>query len=134
MISKLIPAGLLAIGLAVSMSNITPAAAGNYNITIGIEKNQHKMKIKKHHKDLYVSHRHKKYRHYNICTPGKAVHKAERKGLRRARIEHVGHKYILVKGRGGGGRVQVAFYRNSPKCKIAWVDHSRKHRHGRIQF
>ena len=134
MITKLIPAGVLALGLAISMASVTPAAAGNLNFTIGIEKNQHKVTVKKHYRGRHLPYWHKKPRHLDICTPGKAVHKAERKGLRRARIEQVGHRFVLVKGRSGGSRVQVAFYRNSAECKIAWVDRSRNYRHGRIQF
>jgi hypothetical protein len=40
----------------------------------------------------------------------------------------------MVGGRKLGSRVKVAFYRNSPHCRVAWVDRSPVYRYGRVQY
>jgi hypothetical protein len=51
------------------------------------------------------------------CTPGRALDKAERMGIYRARIADVDRRTITVRGRSGGERVYVTFAR-SPRCPI----------------
>jgi hypothetical protein len=43
------------------------------------------------------------------CTEDRALDKAERMGIRRARIESVGRREITVRGRQDGDRVRVTF-------------------------
>jgi hypothetical protein len=51
------------------------------------------------------------------CHPGQALNKASRMGVRRARIEHVGHRSIKVSGRSRGDYVSVRFAR-APGCPV----------------
>jgi ABC-type sugar transport system substrate-binding protein len=51
------------------------------------------------------------------CTPRRAVDKAERLGVRRARVVDVGRRTIDVAGRRHGERVIVTFAR-APHCPI----------------
>jgi hypothetical protein len=61
------------------------------------------------------------YRHdrrYNrFCTPNRALNKAERLGIRRARVVDVDRRTIDVVGRKHGDRVRVTFAR-APHCPI----------------
>ncbi len=52
-----------------------------------------------------------------VCTPNRALNKAERLGIRRARIVDVGRRTIEVRGRQRGERVEVTFGRG-PNCPI----------------
>jgi hypothetical protein len=53
-----------------------------------------------------------------ICTEGRALGKAERMGIRRARIADVGRRTIEVRGRDrSGDRIYVTFGR-SPSCPV----------------
>ncbi|PSJ59325.1 hypothetical protein [Pseudaminobacter soli (ex Li et al. 2025)] len=45
------------------------------------------------------------------CSPEQALNKADRMGLRRARIETVGRRFVEVSGRSGGRWVSVTFER-----------------------
>ncbi len=54
---------------------------------------------------------------YRGCTPGRALDKAERMGIRRARIADVSRRTISVVGRSRGDRVHVTFAR-APRCPI----------------
>jgi hypothetical protein len=51
------------------------------------------------------------------CTPGRALNKAERMGLHRARIADVDRRTITVRGRSRGERVFVTFAR-APHCPV----------------
>ena len=52
------------------------------------------------------------------CTEGRALGKAERMGVRRARIGDAGHRTIQVSGRDRRGeRIRVTFGR-SPSCPV----------------
>ena len=51
------------------------------------------------------------------CTPGRALDKAERMGIRRARIDFVSRRAIGVIGRSHGDRVSVTFAR-APRCPV----------------
>lgn len=56
-------------------------------------------------------------RHGRECTPGHALDKAERLGVRRARIIDVNRRTIDVAGRRHGDRVVVTFAR-APHCPV----------------
>ncbi|MFC3208906.1 hypothetical protein [Aquamicrobium soli] len=51
-----------------------------------------------------------------VCTPGKAVAKARRLGVRHARVRSIGHRTIRVTGTRYGHRVNLTFSkaRNCP--------------------
>lgn len=51
------------------------------------------------------------------CTPDRALWKAERMGIRRARVADVGRHSISVSGRSRGDRVWVRFGR-APSCPV----------------
>lgn len=51
------------------------------------------------------------------CTPDRALDKAERMGIYRARIADVDRRTITVRGRSRGERVYVTFAR-APRCPI----------------
>ena len=51
------------------------------------------------------------------CTPGRALNKAERMGVRRARIADVSRRTITVVGRSYRGRAVVTFAR-APRCPV----------------
>lgn len=53
------------------------------------------------------------------CTPDRALYKAERMGIRRARIDDVGRRTIDVAGRSrNGNRVIVTFDRRDRRCGV----------------
>ena len=56
-------------------------------------------------------------RNQRRCTPDRALDKAERLGLRRARVVDVDRRTIDVSGRRHGDRVRVTFAR-APNCPI----------------
>lgn len=51
------------------------------------------------------------------CTPDRALDKAERMGIRRARIDDVNRRTITLRGRKYGERVFVTFAR-APNCPV----------------
>ncbi|MHA6644258.1 hypothetical protein [Mesorhizobium sp. A623] len=58
-------------------------------------------------------------RHDRGCTPDRALDKAERMGIRRARIADVGRRTIDVAGRSrNGNRVIVSFDRRDRRCGV----------------
>lgn len=118
MMKKLFPASLtaLALGLGLAIAAPATASAGSVDFRLGLYGNGGGIYIGSGHQ------RDRKFRHGGICRPGKAIHKAQRRGVRHARIKRVGHRYIVVKGRKRGSRIKMAFYRHSPRCKVAWVD------------
>lgn len=125
MIKKLIPAGFAAIVLGFGLVGASPADAnaggrvvlhgdnGSLYFSIG-QGPRSGVSHRRHHK------------HARVCRPGKAVHKAERRGIRHARIHRVNGRFVVVKGRKRGHKVKMAFYRDSRRCEVAWV--KRKHR------
>lgn len=54
-----------------------------------------------------------------MCTPGRAIDKAERMGLRRARVVDVGRQTIRVAGRKYNQRVVVVFGRDR-NCPVVY--------------
>jgi hypothetical protein len=55
--------------------------------------------------------------HFRRCTPERALNKAERMGVRRARVVDVDRRTIEVVGRRWGERVHITFAR-APRCPI----------------
>jgi hypothetical protein len=55
------------------------------------------------------------------CTAERALDKAERLGVRRARIDYVHHRSIGVVGRSRGDWIRVTFARG-PNCPILSID------------
>jgi hypothetical protein len=51
------------------------------------------------------------------CSPERALRKARRMGIYRARIERMGRRSIEVRGRSEGERVSVRFDRWDPRCR-----------------
>ena len=66
--------------------------------------------------DYRKRHRHHR-RHFRACTSNRAVNKAERYGVRRARVVDVGRRTITVSGRKHGHRVRITFSR-APNCPV----------------
>ena len=52
-----------------------------------------------------------------VCTPNRALNKADRLGINRARVVDVDRRTIEVRGRKHGRRVEVTFGRG-PNCPI----------------
>ena len=63
-----------------------------------------------------VDWRHRHHRRHS-CTPHRAVNKAARYGVRRARVINVGRRTITVAGHKWGDRVRMTFGR-APHCPI----------------
>ena len=57
------------------------------------------------------------YRSERRCSPERALYKAQRMGIRRARIADVSRRTIDVVGRQHGDRVRVTFAR-APRCPV----------------
>lgn len=55
--------------------------------------------------------------HFRGCSPERALNKAERYGVRRARVVDVDRRTITVAGRKWGDRVRLTFAR-APNCPI----------------
>lgn len=51
------------------------------------------------------------------CTPERALDKAERIGIRRARIDYIRHRSIGIVGRSRGDWIRVTFARG-PNCPV----------------
>ena len=64
-------------------------------------------------------HRHERRKWRHSCTPERALDKAERMGLRRARIVDIDRRRVKVKGRKYNERVVVTF-RNRRGCPILY--------------
>ncbi|WP_295806042.1 hypothetical protein [uncultured Nitratireductor sp.] len=56
-------------------------------------------------------------RHHRACTPRQAVRKAERFGIRRARVVRANRNVIRVVGRTHRGRQHMVFAR-APRCPV----------------
>lgn len=52
------------------------------------------------------------------CTPDRALRKAQRMGIHRARIVDVGRRTVDVAGRKFGERIVITFGRRDPGCPI----------------
>lgn len=122
MFTKFIKGGLVSAIVGIGLIAAAPqtATAGQVGITIyGTHGAVHFGDVKHRYK--------KRHGHRNLCRPGEAVYKAERRGVRHARVDRVGKRYVVVKGRKRGHHVKIGFERRSRHCEIAWVDRSRRH-------
>ena len=124
MFTKFIKGGLasaiVGIGLIAAAPQVASAGQVQAGITIyGTHGAVHIGNVKHRHKNKHV--------HRSLCRPGEAVYKAERRGVRHARVERVGKRYVVVKGNKRGHRVKIGFERHSRHCDIAWIDRSRRH-------
>ena len=129
MFKKILPGGVSAIviglGLGLAVIATMPAQARDYG--------SHKGPIiKQGHGKGHASSRHyghRPYARHRTCSPREAVHKAQRIGVHRARVEGVGRRFVIVKGRGHRGKILMAFHRKSPHCSVAWVKRGKRHGH-----
>jgi len=66
--------------------------------------------------------RHNRYdrRNYRACTPNRALDKAQRLGLRRARVVDVNRHTIKIAGRKHGDRVRLTFGRAAHCPIVRW--------------
>jgi hypothetical protein len=59
-------------------------------------------------------------RHFRACTPQRAANKAERYGVRRARVIDVDRRTITVAGHKWGERVRMTFGRSANCPIVRW--------------
>jgi hypothetical protein len=107
---------LAAIGTAGPM----PASAQDLELEIGrdglrIERDRD---CNPRYEDCYRGERRGYYDDRPRCSEGRALRKAERMGIRRARIADIGRRTIDVRGRDRyGDRIQITFGRQ-PSCPV----------------
>lgn len=53
-----------------------------------------------------------------VCTPERALNRAERLGFRRVELERVGRNRIVVSGRRRGERLDIVFSREGRDCPV----------------
>lgn len=73
-----------------------------------------------YHDGGYSGHRYRRHHVENRCTPGRALHKADRLGLRHAFVAHAGPNRIRVKGLKRGYPVRLVFGRGAGCPVIRW--------------
>ena len=73
---------------------------------------RHDRRDRHHRRDRWERHDNRR-----ACTPGRALNKADRMGLRRARVVDVSRRTITVSGRKWQNRVHVTFAR-APNCPV----------------
>ncbi|MEO9337170.1 hypothetical protein ABFT80_07020 [Mesorhizobium sp. SB112] len=59
-------------------------------------------------------------REARVCSEGRALEKAERMGLRRARIESAGRRSIEVRGRARNGERVIVSIGRAPNCPVLY--------------
>jgi len=138
MFTKIFPTSLATLALAAALTGVVPTAANaqhfSTKIGYGHDKGRIELYIGKYGQKNHYRGKKKKHRgHYSVCRPGHAVHKAERRGLRHARIGTVNNRFVIVKGRHHGSKVRVAFYRNSGRCDVAWIKRSKRGNYYRVR-
>ena len=69
-------------------------------------------------RDRWDDRREDRGRAFRECLPERALAKAQRMGIRRPRIDHVGRRSIAVSGWQRGDRVMVRFDRWDRRCAI----------------
>lgn len=136
MLKKIIPTGLAAVVFAAGLSLAAPAQAGG-NVSVTFSDKHGSVTIgngsRRHGQGYY---KHKNRRHASVCKPRKALRKARDFGVRRAHVDRVGRRFIIVKGHKRGSQVKVAFERRGRRCNIAWIDRTpiyyggHGHKHG----
>lgn len=129
MLKKTVIAGMTSIVLGLGFSIAAPVTAANAgSIDLYINSGDGHLRLHngpgiryRHHTQRRNDYGVRHYPRQRICRPGRALHKAERRGVRHARIDRVGHRFVIVKGRKRGGKIKMAFYRDSNRCELAWV-------------
>ena len=116
MFSKLKTAAISAmIGLGAIAA--MPAAAQAEGLYLNFGGGHHNPGVGLYYGDGYRADYRDNRRYQRFCTPNRALNKAERMGLRRARVVDVGRRTIDVAGRKYGERVRVSFGRG-PNCPV----------------
>jgi hypothetical protein len=115
------------VGLALSIPASAGAASLGFEFGIGSGKG-HVLLGSPHYR--HHGFRHHGGRRFNTCSPGEAIHKARRMGLRHARIDRIGHRFVMVDGRRHGSHLEVAFIKRSRNCSVARVQRERRGHHG----
>lgn len=88
---------------------------GNQGPAIGIQFNdrgRHDLRDRRNHRGPDRRHRERG------CSVREAVHKAERMGLRRARVVSENRRVVRVEGRGHGRRAAVITFANDRGCPV----------------
>lgn len=126
MFSKSLTSTLAAatIGLGALMATATLASADDIRAKVGYYNGHGHIEFRYGDRPRVIK---RKHRQHAICHPGKAVWKAERQGVRHARVQRVNHRVVVVKGRKHGSKIKVAFHRDSPRCAVAWVKGEPRH-------
>ena len=110
-------AGTLALGAFAASS--TTASAGDIRIGVHFDGPGFSFGIGDRHYHGHRGHR-RHYGHRRFCRPGKALRKAQRRGLRRAHIRRAGRRGVVVVGRKWGERVVMGFGRHR-SCPVRFV-------------
>ena len=111
---------LIACALVASAATAAPmqASAQDLQLEIGRDGLQINRDCNPRYEDCYRSERRGYSEDRPRCSEGRALRKAERMGVRRARIADVGRRTIDVRGRDRfGDRIQVTFGRQ-PSCPV----------------
>ena len=61
-----------------------------------------------------------RYANRRQCSPGRALDKADRMGVRRARIDRIGRRTIDVRGWRDGERIILSFDRWDSRCRLLY--------------
>jgi len=119
MFAKLKTAALSAlIGLGVIAAIPATAQADNIYLNYGNGQSGFGVQIGDYDRVDYRRHdRRRDDRRYRECTPNRALEKAERNGVRRARVVDVNRRTITVAGRKWGERIHMTFAR-APHCPV----------------
>lgn len=129
---KMIPTVTIALAVAFTAVPLTFQAASAQGLEIQIDRDGPKMKLRNdcnpdfedcyERRDRRYERRHdsRDARRFDRgCTPDRALDKADRMGIRRARIADVGRRTIDVVGRSrSGNRVIVTFDRRDRRCGV----------------
>lgn len=121
---QLLTRTLLSLAVAMPMMTVAPLVAGAQDLELRLDRNGPSVRVDEDddwRHDGYAS----DWRNDGIpnsrpgCTPGRAMDKAERMGLRRVRVADVSRRTIEVQGRKRNGeRVYVTFSRQSRHCAV----------------
>jgi hypothetical protein len=121
MITKLKTAALSAL-IAFGAIAAVPAAAQAEGLYLNYGSGHHSgvgigVQIGDYDRYDYRDYRRDRRHHFRGCSPERALNKAERMGLRRARVVDVDRRTIEIAGRKYGERVRLTFAR-APNCPI----------------
>jgi hypothetical protein len=111
---------LSSLALAATLTGFSagPVSAQDFELSIGRDGPQVRVRDDCNPRREYCGDRRDDRRFERGCSPERALDKAERMGIRRARIDDVGRRTIDVVGRSRGDRVIVSFDRRDPRCRV----------------